>query len=204
MWVATREGYTESGCNFMLQPFTDSGESYGNNITSVVFGVSKRYTDDPPPASYNFVIPSPLSSASVSATTAPSTPAATRAGSGSTSSPTSTSMAQASHGLSKARKIGIGLGVPLGVLLIAVFIGGFYLHRRKRRRGETGEVPAAIQPSDKLSPLPDFMYKDPPSMRQSRTETMSPLSQLSRDDPMSEGTERRRSELMSDERAELG
>ena len=40
-----------------------------------------------------------------------------------------------SSGLSDAAKIGIGLGVPLGVLIIALEIG-FVLYRRKRYRSQ--------------------------------------------------------------------
>ncbi|KAL4868871.1 hypothetical protein BDV12DRAFT_196849 [Aspergillus spectabilis] len=96
VWTATRKGYVESGCNFMLQPFTADRESYGNNITSSLFGVSKRYTSDPSPVSYNFVN-------ITSSTTASSTSLATVGTSESTQPTTPTSTSEISHGLSNTK-----------------------------------------------------------------------------------------------------
>ncbi|KAL3474754.1 hypothetical protein BJX99DRAFT_230961 [Aspergillus californicus] len=196
VWVATREDYVEKGCNFKLQPFTAERETYGNNITSILFGVSKRYTSDPSPVSYNFINVS-------SSTTAISTSSATVATSETAYPTTTTSNPQVNHGLSKTTKIGIGLGVPLGVLLLAVAIGAFILYRRKTRQKEIREVTATNPPRDELTPLPTFEYKDHHT-RLSQAETIGTPSQLSSDNQRTEGAERPLSELMSTERAELG
>ncbi|KAL4926875.1 uncharacterized protein BDV17DRAFT_268798 [Aspergillus undulatus] len=194
VWTATRKGYVESGCKFTLQPFTAEHESYGNNITSVLFGVAKRYTDDPPPASYNFanVSSSPTEEISTSSPTAGSP------------QPTTTPTSQSSHGLSKAGKIGTGVGVSLGVLLVAFAVGTFIIYRRKTRQRETQEVTAINQPGDGLAPLPNFVYKDPHQTRLSQAETIGASSHLSGDNQRTERTERPPSELMSTGRAELG
>ncbi|CAI7587835.1 unnamed protein product [Penicillium discolor] len=203
VWIATRKNYVESGCSFMLQPFTTEGESYGDNITSILFGVSKRYTDDPSPVSYNFINAS--SSTTTSATKATSTSFATSASVESTSYSTTTSTPESSHGMSKTSKIGIGLGVPLGVLLVAVALGALIFYRRKCRQKETQEVSVTNQPNDELAPLPMISYNEPHHTRLSQTETVaSSLSKLSNDNQRSEGTDRRRSELMSTERVEIG
>ncbi|KAL4787059.1 hypothetical protein BJX76DRAFT_354471 [Aspergillus varians] len=195
VWTATRKGYVESGCNFMLQPFTADRESYGNNITSILFGVSKRYTSDPSPVTYNFI------NNTTPSTTASSTSLAT-VGTSEPTTPTSTS--GVSHGLSNTSKLGIGLGVPLGVLFLAVAIGAFIIYRRRACQKKTQEITATGQPSDGLAPLPVFMSKDPYNTRLSQTETIATSSQLSSNNQISEGTERPLSELMSAERAELG
>ncbi|KAJ5411185.1 uncharacterized protein N7487_005544 [Penicillium crustosum] len=203
VWIATRKSYVESGCRFTLQPFTTEGESYGDNITSIIFGVSKRYTDDPSPVSYNFINAS--SSTSTSTTKTTSTSFATLASVESTSYSTTTSTPQSSHGLSKTNKIGIGLGVPLGVLLVAVIIGALIFYRRKCRQKETQGIPVTNQPNDELAPLPMISYNEPHHTRLSQTETVvSSLSKLSNDNQISEGTDRRRSELMSTELVEIG
>ncbi|CAG8111791.1 unnamed protein product, partial [Penicillium nalgiovense] len=132
VWIATRKNYVESGCSFVLQPFTTEGESYGDNITSILFGVSKRYTDDPSPVSYNFINAS--SSTSTSATKATSTSLSTSASVEPISTPTTTSTPKSSHGMSKTSKIGIGIGVPLGVLLVALAMGALIFYRRKCRQ----------------------------------------------------------------------
>ncbi|KAJ6137428.1 hypothetical protein N7471_003914 [Penicillium samsonianum] len=203
VWIATRKNYLESGCSFMLQPFTTEGESYGDNITGILFGVSKRYTDDPSPVSYNFINAS--SSTSTGSTKATSTSLATSASVESISYPTTTSTPKSSHGMSKTSKIGIGLGVPLGVLLVAVSMGALIFYRRKCRQKETQGVSVTNPPNDELAPLPMIWYKEPHHTRLSQTETVaSSLSKLSNDNQRSEGTDRRLSELMSTERVEIG
>ncbi|KGO39966.1 hypothetical protein PEX1_026940 [Penicillium expansum] len=203
VWIATRKDYVEAGCIFMLQPFTAQGESYGDNITSVPFGVSKRYTDDPPPVSYNFINAS--SSTSASPTKAISTSLATSSSAETTSYSAATSTPASSHGLSKASKLGIGLGVPLGVLLVAAALGAFILYRRKSRQKETQAVlPVQNQPNDELAPLPIIGYKEPHNTRLSQAETVaSSVSKLSSDNQISEGKDKRLSELMSSEIVEL-
>ncbi|CAG7973048.1 unnamed protein product [Penicillium nalgiovense] len=202
VWIATRKNYVESGCSFVLQPFTTEGESYGDNITSILFGVSKRYTDDPSPVSYNFINAS--SSTSTSATKATSTSLSTSASVEPISTPTTTSTPKSSHGMSKTSKIGIGIGVPLGVLLVALAMGALIFYRRKCRQKETQGVPTNQQ-NDELAPLPMIWYKEPHNTRLSQTETVaSSFSNLSNNNQRSEGTGRRLSELMSTERVEIG
>ncbi|KAL2802579.1 hypothetical protein BJX63DRAFT_440792 [Aspergillus granulosus] len=211
VWTATRKDYVESGCNFMLQPFTSDYESYGNNITSVTFGVSKRYTSDPAPASYNFVNESSSSLTTFTTTVSASTLATVA--SPETPSPTSidTSASESNPGLSTAAKIGVGLGVPLGVLLLATAVVALIIYRRRQRRqGETREIQGGIatgQLGDELSPLPTLGYKDSSShMRLSVADTIATTpSQMSSENYYQRmvATERPRSELMSAERAEL-
>ncbi|OOQ86431.1 hypothetical protein PEBR_21340 [Penicillium brasilianum] len=201
VWIATRQDYKESGCNFKLQPFTAEGESYGDNITGVTFGVAKRYTSDPSPVSYNFINES--TSTTASPTKATSTTLLSSTNAESTSPSTTETTSQTSNGLSSTTKVGIGLGVSLGVLLIAATIGAFLLCRRKRRHNAAQEVSVIDQPRDDLAPLPIFGYQEPHHTRMSQTETVTSLSQMSSDNRRSTGTEKRLSELMSTERAEL-
>ncbi|KAL2824718.1 hypothetical protein BJY01DRAFT_164076 [Aspergillus pseudoustus] len=209
VWTATRTGYVESGCNFMLKPFTTGHEAYGNNVNSVTFGVSKRYTDDPAPVSYNFV--NETSSSTLPSTTTSATSTLATVASPETPAPTTTETSQSgsSHGLSKADRIGIGLGVPLGVILIAVAVGGFFIYRRRkfRQRDERkAEAIPAVQADDGLAPLPTFRYKDPNHARLSMADSIATTpSELSSDHhyQRAEGMDRPPSELMSIERVEL-
>ncbi|KAL3440145.1 hypothetical protein BJX65DRAFT_300699 [Aspergillus insuetus] len=208
VWTATRKGYVEKGCNFKLQPFTAGHEAYGNSINGVTFGVSKRYTDDPAPVSYNFG--NETSSSTISSTTPSTTSTLATVPSPESPAPTATETSpSASSHLLKADKIGIGSGVPLGVILIAVVVELFFMYRRRkfRQRG-TGTVEAisTVQADDGLAPLPSFAYKDPSHVRLSVADTIATTpSQLSSDGSYQglEGMDRPRSELMSIERAEL-
>lgn len=192
----------ESGCNFMLQPFTAEGESYGNNITSVTFGVSKRYTSDPSPVSYNFVEESPSTTATSTKAATTSLPPST---STETTSPSTTeTTSTTSHDLSRAAKVGIGLGVPLGALLIAGIIGALILYKRKRLHKSNQEVSVIDQSRGGIDPLPVIGYQGHHHTRMSQTETVTSLSQLSSDNRRSAGTDKRLSELMSTERVEIG
>ncbi|KAL5045079.1 hypothetical protein BDW71DRAFT_90749 [Aspergillus fruticulosus] len=186
IWTATRKNYVESGCSFTLQPFTAERESYGDIITSVTFGVAKRYTSDPAPAVYNFVngtdsgtetnIPSPTTIA----TPETASPADTNTG------------ANNSHGLSSSAKIGIGVGVALGTLLLLAIGVGIFLYRRRRRRSRQTEIrevtasPGEAWQRDGLPPLPvlgsTYSYKNPHT-RLSQVETIatSTPSQFSSD-----------------------
>ncbi|OJJ04864.1 hypothetical protein ASPVEDRAFT_86245 [Aspergillus versicolor CBS 583.65] len=196
VWTATRKGYVESGCKFKLQPFTAELESYGNNITSALFGVSKRYTSDPSPVSYNFAN---TTETETETETESSTPSATDL----SSEPATTPTSNASHGLSKASKVGIGVGVPLGVLLLSFLIGAFIIYRRRSRRKEIREITATNQPGDAMAPLPTFGLRDPHHTRLSQAETIGTVSQLSSDNQRTQTTERPPSELMATGRAEL-
>lgn len=182
----------------MLQPFTEQGEAYGNNITSVTFGVSERYTDDPSPVSYNFVTTSPTASATTTTRiSATSLNASTSATDNNEASPQS-------HGLPKASKIGIGLGVTLGTLLLAICGWSLYIYQRKSRKRRTQAGSITNPPSDGITPLPNFERKDPQNTRLSQAETVGGISQLSSDNErLAVDRENRLSELMSTTRAEL-
>lgn len=199
--MATRSHYAENGCHFVLQPFTAQGESYGDNITSIQFGISKRYTEDPPPVSYNFVKGS--SSMSASATTALQSSLSTQVISKATSSLTDTPASKDKHGLSSTNKLEIGLGVSLSFLLIAVTLGAIILTRRKIRQKEHGKTLARPQISNGLATNSVYEVRDPHNMARSRMETMASLCQLPSHETRSTGTERPLSELMSIERVEL-
>lgn len=186
----------------MLQPFTAEGESYGNNITSVTFGVSKRYTSDPSPVSYNFVDESSSTTASPTRAATTSLPQSTRTKT--TSASTTETTSKISDVSSLASKVGIGLGVPLGLLLIAATIGAFILYKRKRRHNGNQEMSVTDHPRNELDPLPIDGYQGPRHARMSQTETVTSLSQLSSGNGRLTGTEKRFSELMSTERVELG
>ncbi|EAU30100.1 predicted protein [Aspergillus terreus NIH2624] len=203
---ATRRDYVESGCNFILQPFTAAHEPYGNNITSVVFGVSRRYTSDPSPISYNFANHPSLPSSFKTAASTPTLATITTSESPK-STTTGPSNSGANHGLSTASKIGIGLGIPLGALSVIIAVGSFILYRRRKQQEKTlGENSATVQSGDGLAPLPAFDYRDKNRMRLSQTESMETMpSQLSSDCHYQRGneTDRPLSELMSVERVEL-
>jgi hypothetical protein len=199
VWTATRNIYRESGCNFVLQPFTERGEAYGDNITSVAFGVSKRYTGDPAPKDYNFANTSSTdSNSTTTSTSATGTSPRTASPSSSTSIPNTKS----SHGLSESSKIGIGLGVPLGVLLVATAIVIFIIYRRKAHRNAE-KVSVANMDRDGLAALPVVGKKDSRHGRLSQTETLTSFSQMSNDNRRSDERDRPLSELMSTERVEM-
>ncbi|KAJ6035959.1 hypothetical protein N7540_000238 [Penicillium herquei] len=204
VWIATRDIYKESGCNFVLQPFTEQGESYGDNITSVVFGVSERYTGDPAPEDYNFSNISSTDTTSSTTSTLPTGASSSSFTSASTSTSTSTSTpnAKSSHGLSTKSKLGIGLGVPLGVILVAAVMAAFILWRRKARRS-TEKAPVINPDRDSLAVLPVFKGQDPRHGRLSQTETVTSMSQASNDTWRSDERNKRLSELMSTERVEM-
>ncbi|KAL4901758.1 hypothetical protein BDW74DRAFT_69695 [Aspergillus multicolor] len=223
VWTATRDNYVESGCKFSLQPFTAEGESYGNNVTSVTFGVSKRYTDDPDPVEYNFAIVTETETETSSTSTPTATATTTTSATTETTSPSETDTEdKKSSGLSTSAKIGIGLGVPLGVLLlVAIGLGIFFCRRRRQRRRARQSEIREIRQSDGLAPLPPFEgvnvngYKNP--ARLSQAETLATqvsgdhrhhnrnYSHELRSEYSATGvTERPTSELMSSERAELG
>ncbi|KAA8642987.1 uncharacterized protein ATNIH1004_009749 [Aspergillus tanneri] len=186
VWVATQGNYVQP-CFFVLQPFSSNGESFGNNVTSVSIGVRKRFTDDGPPVEFNFARPSHSSTSTSATATATATATTTFTTSSTTTSPSmttspteTTSFPATRSGLSQSAKIGIGVGVSLGVLLVAACIGAFLLYRRRKsRKYEEGEVSTVNRPIDGLAPLPTFEYKDPPHnpARLSNTETV--VSELS-------------------------
>ena len=120
-----------------------------------------------------------------------------------TSSLIDTPASKDKHGLSSTSKLGIGLGVSLGFLLIAVTLGAFILTWRRTRQKESGKAPASIHISNGLAT--DSIYEDgnPHHVALSQMETMASLCQLPSDDQRPTRTERRLSELMSIERVEL-
>ncbi|KAF7590013.1 hypothetical protein BBP40_003401 [Aspergillus hancockii] len=204
VWTATRDIYRESGCTFELEPLSSLGEPNGqDNVTSVTFGVAKRYHDDPSPTSYNFASsPSASSTGTPTAITSSSTTIATATTSSTVSAPAS----PGSHGLSSAAKIGIGLGVPLGVLLVAAIVGlVFFCRRRRRARKEILEVSVPSWQADEIAPLPTIIgYGDgnnaSKNTRVSQADTL--VSELSSENYRTRD-ESQVSELMGVERSEL-
>ncbi|RAL08480.1 uncharacterized protein BO97DRAFT_446121 [Aspergillus homomorphus CBS 101889] len=194
IWNATRANYRESGCAFELVPLTADGSPNPPNLTSVLFGVNKRYSNDPSPTSYNFggttfptttlSPPATSTSASTLATTAnpytgtaePASATAT-----STSSTANEPTALAKGGLTVAQKVGIGLGVPLGVLALSLVGALVFMYRRRRlRQGRVveQEQPPPPPPQDYYAAVPSMApMAEPPkdpfnAARMSRAETL--------------------------------
>ncbi|PYH40876.1 uncharacterized protein BP01DRAFT_408840 [Aspergillus saccharolyticus JOP 1030-1] len=146
VWNATRDHYTESGCVFQLVPLTADGSLNPPNLTSVYFGVNKRYSNDPAPTSYNFggstsstATSSATTSSTISTVTASSASTSTSAAAAATTTATHPTTA-ATTGITTAQKVGLGLGVPLGVLALSL-AGAFLCMSRRRREGR-----GAIEP----------------------------------------------------------
>ncbi|OOO06028.1 hypothetical protein OAory_01016890 [Aspergillus oryzae] len=208
VWSANRDVYKESGCYFELESLTSEGEPDGqDNATSVVFGVSKRYHDDPSPTSYHFA------STSATSLTGTSTPATTSS-SESAGAVTVTGVSAAnpstegsSGGLSSAAKIGIGLGIPLGFLLLAVGVGSFLFFRRRRRLRESEpDVAEPVWHSQSTTPLPGGLVdgsNTAKNVRGSHTDTI--ISELSSENYRSRDERQTHevNELMGVERSEL-
>lgn len=142
IWNATLANYRESGCDFELEPLDADGTPNPPNLTSVLFGVSKRYSDDPAPTDYNFGGSAEQTSSSSSSSAPSSTSTSTSTSSTTTSlldtsTTTAASSIQPTHsseGLSAAQKVGIGVGVPLGVLsLCSILVLGMWYRRRRGR-----------------------------------------------------------------------
>lgn len=189
MWTATRKGYVEKGCKFLLQPFTAQREPYGNNISSLVCGVSKRYTDDPFPVSYNFIqTPSPSHTSAPVTTTQPYV-------TGTTYETSLTPMADMV--LSKITQIGIGVGVSLGIVLVAVTVRSFILCKRRYCRKSIRKEPPSKDPSGNM--LSNSRNDCPDQLHVSQRNSVN--SRISNDTSTTQ--DRRLSELMSTERVEL-
>ncbi|PWY63119.1 hypothetical protein BO83DRAFT_371548 [Aspergillus eucalypticola CBS 122712] len=187
VWNATRDKYRESGCAFELDSLDMFGILNPPVLTSVKIGVSKRQEDDPPPEFYNLYDPTSSTSSSTSSTTSmKTTSSATSATSTSTSSSHATSTAAAEttaasassipatsdngSGLTVAEKVGIGLGVPLGVLAISTAGAlGFLYRRRSQMGGGLDETSNSDQPAS--SGMVEVV-KPPWDPRISRTETV--------------------------------
>ncbi|GMG23306.1 unnamed protein product [Aspergillus oryzae] len=206
--VGHSSGLLRSGCYFELESLTSEGEPDGqDNATSVVFGVSKRYHDDPSPTSYHFA------STSATSLTGTSTPATTSS-SESAGAVTVTGVSAAnpstegsSGGLSSAAKIGIGLGIPLGFLLLAVGVGSFLFFRRRRRLRESEpDVAEPVWHSQSTTPLPGGLVdgsNTAKNVRGSHTDTI--ISELSSENYRSRDERQTHevNELMGVERSEL-
>ncbi|KAE8359136.1 hypothetical protein BDV27DRAFT_149832 [Aspergillus caelatus] len=154
--IANRDIYKESGCYFVLESLNSLGKPDGqDNVTSVVFGVAKRYHDDPSPTSYHFAS---TSASSLTGTSTPTTTSSTESAGAVTATDVSAATPSAEHssgGLSSAAKIGIGLGIPLGFLLVALGVGLFhFIRRRKRLRGNSPEASEPVWHPDGTTPLP--------------------------------------------------
>ncbi|KJK64256.1 hypothetical protein P875_00138354 [Aspergillus parasiticus SU-1] len=207
VWSANRDVYRESGCYFELESLTSEGKPNGDdNVTSVVFGVSKRYHDDPSPTSYHFASTSAtsLTGTSTPATTSSSeSPGAVAATGVSAANP---SAENSSGGLSSAAKIGIGLGVPLGFLLLALGVGSFHFFRRRRLRESSPDVAEPVWHSQSTTPLPGGFVdgsNTAKNVRGSHTDTI--ISELSSENYRSRDERQTHevNELMGVERSEL-
>ncbi|GFN11492.1 transcription factor domain family protein [Aspergillus tubingensis] len=164
VWNATRDKYRESGCAFELDSLDMFGILNPPVLTSVKIGVSKRQKDDPPPEFYNLYNPTSSTSSSTSSTTSMKSTSSTTLATSTSTSPHGTSTAAAEttaasassipattddgNGLTVAQKVGIGLGVPLGVLAISI-VGalGFLYRRRSQRPSGLDEPPNSDQPA---------------------------------------------------------
>ncbi|KAB8276977.1 hypothetical protein BDV30DRAFT_235224 [Aspergillus minisclerotigenes] len=207
VWSANRDVYKESGCYFELESLTSEGKPDGQeNATSVVFGVSKRYYADPSPTSYHFASTSAtsLTSTSTPATTSSEFAGAVTATGVSAASP---SAEESSGGLSSAAKIGIGLGIPLGFLLLALAVGSFHVFRRRKRlREHSPDVAEPVWHPDSTTPLPGGFVdgsNTAKNVRGSHTDTI--ISELSSENYRSRDERQTNevNELMGVERSEL-
>ncbi|KAE8136637.1 hypothetical protein BDV38DRAFT_271976 [Aspergillus pseudotamarii] len=156
VWIANRDVYKESGCCFVLESLNSQGKPAGqDNVTSVVFGVAKRYHDDPSPTSYHFAS---TSATSLTGTLTPTTTSSTESAGVVTATDVSAASPSTEHsrgGLSSAAKIGIGLGIPLGFLLVALSVGLFhFIRRRKRLQDNSPEASEPVWHPDGTTPLP--------------------------------------------------
>ncbi|KAL2004827.1 hypothetical protein VTN00DRAFT_3100 [Thermoascus crustaceus] len=149
LWTANRNDYRESGCVFLLQPLAPNGVPFPPNITSPLFGVNKRYKDDPIPTTYNTPTPTTNTTAaaaaattsSSSSSTSPSSPSVPDTAS-STAASDEPSTVHTSNGLSSAAKVGIGLGVPLGAIAFSLTGFALFFYRRRRQRQQLQEKTA--------------------------------------------------------------
>ncbi|OGM42552.1 hypothetical protein ABOM_007923 [Aspergillus bombycis] len=207
VWTANRDVYKESGCYFELESLGSQGDHDGrDNMTSVVFGVAKRYHDDPSPTSYHFASTSSTSSTGTSAPATTSSTEATGVATATDVSAETPSPDPSNGGLSPAAKIGVGLGIPLGFLLLALAVGSFrYLRRRKRLRGNSPEVSESVWNSDGATLPGGFVDGSNASknMRGSHTDTI--ISELSSENyrTRDERQTNEINELMGVERSEL-
>ncbi|RAL04510.1 uncharacterized protein BO80DRAFT_398788 [Aspergillus ibericus CBS 121593] len=170
VWNATRDNYRESGCAFELEPLDYNGDPNPPNLTSVLFGVSKRYSGDPAPVSYNFYGTTSTTTSTATATSSTSSTTSTAVAETSAASSIDPAVARKS-GLTVAQKVGIGLGVPLGVLAIAVLGGALALlyRRRSRKQRNSEHYPNTDQAA---SPMMVEEAKVPSDPRMSRAETL--------------------------------
>ncbi|PYH86735.1 hypothetical protein BO82DRAFT_428120 [Aspergillus uvarum CBS 121591] len=179
VWNATRDNYKESGCVFELVPLTDDGTPNPPNLTSVIIGVSKRYTNDPAPTSYNFGGTS-SSTATSSATAFLTTTKASSFTTTTTAEPASatissstaneTPTAIAKTGLTTAQKVGLGLGVPLGVLALSLAGALIFMYRRRQRRRREGGSSAQLPlPPSQQQSSEHLYYAVPPMAEQPKS-----------------------------------
>ncbi|OKL61990.1 hypothetical protein UA08_02548 [Talaromyces atroroseus] len=208
IWNATRANYRESGCVFKLEPLDADGVANPPNLTSVYFGVNKRYSTDPAPTYYNFggslTNSSSTSSASSSSTSSPtsvsistSIPVATTATG--TSTPTPSSSSTHTSALTTAQKVGLGVGIPLGILTLCSVGILFMWYRRRIQYQRTCQVQNDAMEEGKASFKPASYSHNRVA---SGTETL--VSELSAQNyDVGSGGSRPISELMGTPRAEM-
>ncbi|KAJ5718391.1 hypothetical protein N7488_004037 [Penicillium malachiteum] len=154
----------DNGCNFRLQLLSPHGQLSEEVYSSNSFGVFNRTNDDPSPTSYNFYSPNAptttltvtthmratttigdvdiptaiISSSSSSESTESSSVMGSIPGTGTTMTLVTTSSSAESSGLSSSAKLGLEIGLPFGLLILAMLLGICVYQRRKN--AETKKV----------------------------------------------------------------
>jgi hypothetical protein len=167
LWMANRDIYHESGCVFELESLGPNGVANPPNITSPLFGVNKRYSDDPLPTLFNGYTVTPTATPTLSSpsstrpnpnanitTTSISTPVpdipttSTSSALTSHSQPTPSSVNDLQPGLSVVAKLGLGVGVFCLLLFISSTLLLYSCQRRLRSwaRRQGGAVQISCDP----------------------------------------------------------
>ncbi|KAJ5714717.1 uncharacterized protein N7483_011898 [Penicillium malachiteum] len=163
--------YGDNGCNFRLQLLSPRGEPGEEVYSSNSFGVSNRTNDDPSPTSYNFYSPNAptmtltvtthlratttiedvtvvIPSASISSSESSSMTSDLLPSTSTTMTlTTASSSADSSSGLSSSSKLGLEIGIPLGLLTLAI-IFGLCNYQRLRNAGQKNVARVAEVPAD--------------------------------------------------------
>ncbi|KAJ5712587.1 hypothetical protein N7493_009055 [Penicillium malachiteum] len=160
--------YGDNGCNFRLQLLSPRGEPGKEVYSSNSFGVSNRTNDDPSPTSYNFYSPNAptttltvtthmratttigdvdiptvtISSSSSSESAESSSMTGFIPGTSTTMTLITTSSSAESTGLSSSAKLALEIGLPFGLLILAMLLGICVYQRRKNAEKKVTRVAA--------------------------------------------------------------
>ncbi|RAK84487.1 hypothetical protein BO79DRAFT_158351 [Aspergillus costaricaensis CBS 115574] len=207
VWNATRDKYRESGCAFELDSLDMFGIFNPPVLTSVKIGVSKRQKDDPPPEFYNFTTSMKSTSSTTLATSTSTSPHGTSTVAAETTAASASSIPATTddgNGLTVAQKVGIGLGIPLGVLAMSTAGALGFLYRRRSQMGSgLDETPNSDQHAS--SGMAEAV-KPPWDPRSSRAETVIaelPSPSFEMEGISEEANHRPISEVMGTPRSEL-